>query len=128
MRRVMQTRTGFPDGNCLAACLASIFEIDIESVPDFGVGPEWYDKFTAFMLDRFGLVPIDVDYDTLVFQPKGFHIINGRSPRLTGRHHAIVGLDGDAVHDPFPGGNSELAEITSLTLFVKVIEDRPPGK
>lgn len=39
MRRVLQTRTGAPHGNCTAACYASIFEVPLSEVPD----PRWPD-------------------------------------------------------------------------------------
>ena len=39
MRRVLQTRTGAPNGNCTAACLASIFKVPLDEVPD----PRWPD-------------------------------------------------------------------------------------
>lgn len=34
MRPVLQTRFGFPSGNCLLACVASILEVPLEEVPD----------------------------------------------------------------------------------------------
>ena len=37
MLRVLQTRSGAPDGNCTAACFASIFEVPLDEVPD----PRW---------------------------------------------------------------------------------------
>ena len=39
MRRVLQTRTGAPHGNCTAACYASIVEVPLSEVPD----PRWPD-------------------------------------------------------------------------------------
>lgn len=121
MKPVQQTKIGYPDGNCLSACIASVFGVEIDSVPDFGTGSQWYDKFTDYMIGQFGLQPIDIEYPCC-FEPKGYHFINGKSPR--GNYlHAIVGKDGEGVHDPYPGGDCELVEITSLTIFVKHITD-----
>jgi hypothetical protein len=97
-----------------------VFEVDIDSVPDFGTRSDWYDHFMAYMEREFNLQPIDIEYPSC-HAPKGYHFINGKSPR--GDYlHAIVGKDGEAIHDPYPGGDCELIEITSLTLFLKVIE------
>lgn len=116
---VQQTKFGYPGGNCLAACLASIFEVDIDSVPDFGDGSGWYDKFEQYMMEAHDLQPIDIEYPSC-HTPIGYHIINGESPR--GDYlHAVVGKDGEPVFDPHPD-DTEVVKITSLTLFLKVIK------
>ena len=38
--RVMQTKRGI-GGNCLAACLASIFKVPLESIPDLAPKESW---------------------------------------------------------------------------------------
>jgi len=122
MNPVYQTKFGKTEGNCLAACLASIFEIPIESVSDFGLTDLWYAKFEDYMIQTFDLQPVDLLVDKLDgWKPKGYHLINGKSPR--GNYdHAVVGLSGEPVHDPFPNGNCEL-EQSAYTIFVAMLFD-----
>lgn len=119
MKPVFQTRFGKPDGNCLAACLASLLEIDIDSVPSFGIGGDWYDRFTTYMVENWELQPIDLTIsENSHFKPAGFHLING--PSINGDFwHSVVGYKGEIVHDPFPN-TPALKEAASWTLFIKV--------
>lgn len=89
-----------PAGNCLSACIASILEIPIESIPTFATSlrstqlhqvREW--------LDTLGY--------RLIFLPSGFnmnfpgyYIAGGPSKR--GVSHAIVMHGPNVIHDPHP--------------------------
>lgn len=108
------------DGNCLAACLASIFEIRLDAVPFFGTDDKWFDRFSDWMITYFQLYPIDIEVPS-VFVPKGYHLINGLS-RNGDYWHAVVGKDGEIVHDPHPDGNA-LKEPKTFTIFASVIGD-----
>lgn len=95
MKRVVQTRTG-ADGNCFAACLASILEISIASVPEFDDGWGWMDRANDFLSEHgvfYRRVPMSS-------KPSGYSTIEGISPR--GGLHACVALDGELVWDPHP--------------------------
>lgn len=116
---INQTKFGYPNGNCLAACLASIFEIPIDNVPDFGNRSDWYDNFTIWCIYKFELYPIDVTIASCEagnIKPTGYHIINGTS-KNGDFHHSVVGRDGELFHDPHPDG--ALKEPKSYTLFVR---------
>lgn len=119
MKPVYQTRFGYPDGNCHAAALASILEISIDNIPEFGIKNDWYEKFSQYMIVHYVLQPIDINAQTIPnwMIPRGYYLINGKSPRGD-FHHTLVGLNGKPIHDPLPEGNCELQEVTSLTLFV----------
>lgn len=122
MKLVMQTKFGYPDGNCLAACLASIFEIDIEDIPDFGYDKHWWKRFRDWMLERFKLnivnLRVSPDLNTdWVLLPEGYYIANGKSPR--GLMHSVVCKDEDFAHDPHPEGG--WVKVESFTFFVKVM-------
>ena len=119
MKKVYQTKFGYPDGNCLAACLASIFELDIDDIPDFGVRSDWYKKFTQWCIEKLDLWPIDIDANNCAFEPKGFYIINGES-KNGDFWHSVVGKNGEIMHDPHPDG--ALKNQKSYTLFMKVVE------
>ena len=118
MKPVYQTKY-HPEGNCLQACLASIFDLDLEDVPEFGVGDDWYEKFREWCLEKFGLQPVDIVADGS-FEPRGWHLIHGKSPRGDW-NHAIVGYDGAGRHDPHLKGNGVLKTRESYTVFIKVI-------
>ena len=103
---ITQTETG-DRGNCLSACVASLLEIPIESVPNFtsepyeppGMQPlrlnEW--------LSKLGLQAIYYVTDTMHCNhacPDDYYIITGFSPR--GRPHVVIGHQKQIVHDPHP--------------------------
>lgn len=119
MKKIFQTRFGYPHGNCHAACLASIFELDIESIPAWGVDLDWYEKFTEWCIQMFGMQPIDIEAESSVFVPRGYYIINGES-KNGDFWHSVVGKDGEIVHDPHP--DEALKNYKSYTFFVKIIE------
>jgi hypothetical protein len=92
--------------DCWRASLASILELPYEEVPETGPIEGWYEE-TREWLKKFG-----VDYMEMIFTDntdpesrlRGYHIIVGDSPRLTGIKHAVVGRDGRMIWDPCPDG------------------------
>lgn len=93
MKRVVQTRTG-ADGNCLNACIASILELPLKSVPEFG--DDWMEDLNKFLATK-GLSYRRVP---MYKKPSGYSTIEGVSPR--GGLHACVALDGELAWDPHP--------------------------
>lgn len=127
MISVYQTKFGGEEGNCLAACLASIFELPIEAIPDFGEDALWFARFEAWMVENFGLQPVDLAISPLSdWRPKGYHLICGKSPRGD-FEHAIVGRNGEAVHDPHPEGGCELETVETYTVFLACLESNQVG-
>jgi hypothetical protein len=131
MKPVFQTKFGDPDGNCLAACLASILEIGLDQIPDFGNDSAWYDRFSQWMVTNFDVKPIDLSISQLEkweWNLNGYHLINGKSPRGD-FYHSVVGLDGEMVHDPHPDGTG-IRTPETFTLFVSAMrqeEGMPQG-
>lgn len=96
MKRVVQTRTG-DDGNCFAACLASIFGWSIKDVPDWNDEEDFIDQVNDYLHGkgmRYKRIPIDSA------KPNGYSTIEGISPR--GGLHACVAEDGELTWDPHP--------------------------
>lgn len=120
MKPVDQTKFGKPEGNCFAACLASILEVDLDTIPDFGWDDNWRDRVDSYLAE-FGFQMIDILIGLGAFKPLGYHIINGGSPRGD-FDHSIVGYRGEPVHDPHPEGNCILRDIDTYTLFVALNE------
>jgi hypothetical protein len=113
-----------PKGNCVAACVASILEIPLETVPNFNDYPDWWEALNWF-LGLYGLYAVDVTIPPgrEWFVCRGYHLINGQSPRFDCLH-AVVGKDGRMVHDPFPGGTG-LKSIELYTIFAHYMDDIP---
>jgi hypothetical protein len=99
-------------GNCLRAAIASILEIDIESIPRFEeMGEQWFVEFRKWSrLHGHGEVQV---YHHSV-PPQGLSIVAGMSPR--GIDHSCVALNGEIAHDPHPS-RSGLVEIERYWQF-----------
>lgn len=116
MKSVTQTKF-YPEGNCQDACLASILEVPLESLPNYH-GADWNEVYDAWLAKR-GLrltrVPIDEDEPA----PQGYHIGTVKSPRGDW-NHAVVVLDGKVIWDPYPGAEPGDPEILYWDLLVPV--------
>ena len=120
---VDQTTFGHPGGNCFSACVASLLELDIFEVPYFmdeGEGrPKWHVQLDTWLGPR-DLYALHFDiqdreaYDRDNLWPKGFYILNGRSPR---GDHAVVACGAKVAHDPHPSRDGLIA-IEGFVLLV----------
>lgn len=99
MRGIRQTRFGKPDGNCLEACLASLFHFDIETIPHFVAEDDWVGAMNDWLAFNLG---IEVVYTSDLEWVQGRdHLISGMSPRGP-FGHTCVGRDGSILFDPHP--------------------------
>lgn len=116
MKPVKQTLFGPDEGNCFAACVASLLHLDIDDVPDFGQGKKcWLRIFEEWLKPR-GLAPVIIHGKGAIL-PHGVHYLaGGMSPRKV--PHSVVYLDGAMVHDPHPGGEGLEGEPTDYTFLV----------
>jgi hypothetical protein len=113
MKPIHQTTFGQDNGNCFSACIASILEVPLGTVPNFckdSTG-NWREN-TNIWLAQFGLAYIDIHLagdlrDNLV-DYWGYHVIAGKGPR--GVQHAIVGYKGVPYFDPHPSGKMLLPD------------------
>lgn len=108
-----QTRFG-ADGNCFAACLATLLGLDMQEVPEAN---EWLRQ------RGLALVVVDVKDKPFYRLPPGVPVIlGGVSPRNPEWSHAVVGMsadDGwnyDILHDPHPSrdGIGALQDVSLL--------------
>jgi hypothetical protein len=108
-----QTKVGPVEGNCWAACIASILELPIEEVPNFVVEyegeylkktEEWINGLVKTRLwlkgHELGLVTVHCGNSPLGCIGTTYWIGVGKSPR--GPDHAVVYHGEDLVHDPHP--------------------------
>lgn len=105
MNPVMQTVLG-RHGNCYSACLASLFEIPLDQVPNFFdvAGDDdsaWWGEVRSWLRARgFGVITVLVDENSRLDLFDGWFIVGGESCRGIG--HATIWRDGQLVHDPHP--------------------------
>ena len=109
---------GEPMGDCLRACVASVFELPIEEVPHFAEAPSWIAALRGW-LKPMGLVVENEGYNgQSLDSPRryysGWWIASVESENIEGATHAVVmrgmgneyeGDDGrwyEVAHDPSP--------------------------
>jgi len=131
MRPVDQTKFGQPEGNCLAACVASILECRLEDVPDLWEGEQagknWLMLLNGWLRERHGLAyfcanPMKPDsgFSAWWFPKDCYYVVGGKSPReYVPAGHACVGLNGRIVHDPHPSRAGLLA-VEDYGFFLKL--------
>jgi hypothetical protein len=101
MKPVDQTKFGAEEGNCTMACLASVFEVPLESLPELtheNNDGSWYEICRSVARAN-GHDALWV-YNKVPLAPRGYHLASGNSPRNL--PHMVVALDGKVVHDPHP--------------------------
>lgn len=134
MKPVDQTRFGGPDappdevGDCFAACMASILELPLASVPpDLGSSAEWFGHCNDWLRSRgLALISFNWDVDQECAWPKGaWHILSGRSPRGDW-DHSTVGVEGAVVHDPHPSRGGLRGTKRQVDLFVAIDPSKWP--
>lgn len=120
MKPVSQTKFG-QEGNCLMACIASIFEVPLDSLPDLEAmkDRDWFRVMNA-TLETFGVKAFSVGNSKDRLAPSGYHIAVGQSPRDL--QHAVVMLDGKLAHDPHPSRDG-IRSVDYYLLIVPLLQD-----
>ena len=113
---VDQTTFGRGAGNCFSACVASIFEVAIDELPNFRCERGWPQNFDGWLRDR-GLARMTVNVAGGGWPPVGaWGIATGPSPR--GEFlHACVYKGNELVHDPHPSRDGMLC-VKEIDVFV----------
>jgi hypothetical protein len=121
---VTQTICNTSNGNCFAACIASILEIPLEEMPNYH-SSDWADLWRKWLRER-GLSLMTFDL------PNNIEALDQRERMLlmpgycilaanTSRHdqlHAVVVLDGEIVHDPNPNSPGTLTQWVQVDILV----------
>jgi len=107
VKPVYQTRYGKNHGNCFQAALASLFEEELESVPDFCniysiETNEWYEEFIKWLNKKgLGCITIKADKTTLkniIGLQGAFILVTGKNN--AGVNHCVIYKDGVPVYNP----------------------------
>lgn len=126
MTRVDQDRFGQGEGNCFAACVATITGLDLAMLTDAlgcgdgsGEAEHWFDR-AARVLGGHGWT---ITYDTTE-APAGACIASG--PAVRGLLHSCVAWNGVVVHDPHPS-RAGLLEVTDYITLTPTPPPAPEG-
>jgi len=88
------------EDNCFGTCIASIFEVDPEEIPNYIKDADWFEKWYNYLAKR--NIRIHTHYYCKTSKkniPQGYVIFGvKRSKDL----HAVVGYDGQIVWEPSP--------------------------
>lgn len=123
MTPVVQTETELGRGNCLAACVASLLNLNISDVPNFRLFDDQWGKLQEWLGAR-GMVAIRFPASTeIVMMPPTHCILTGNSPRNPVLH-AVIGKwiygDLEIVHDPHPDGTGLDGSPKWITFFANL--------
>lgn len=114
---VPQTILKAPDGNCFAACVASILEASITEVPNFvgEFGTGWYEKFCEWLAPM-NMSAMLTEHDENLPELPGYAVLCGN--RADGGGHCVVVSEGDVVWNPDPSQGSLLVQRRYYVHFV----------
>ncbi len=98
----LYTPDGIGNGDCFAACLASLLDIPLWMVPPFGQmfgRSDWRIRINVWLGRMFGLMMVRTEGHLVEDLPE-FYIANGLGGR--GVHHSVIYRAGTLAHDPHP--------------------------
>ncbi|MBC5772785.1 hypothetical protein H8S95_01810 [Pontibacter sp. KCTC 32443] len=124
MIKVYQTKFN-DEGNCFAACVASVLKCNIEDLPHLGVDEDWEEyeqRLNDYLRENYSTVLTHVSYDDWrdfinLYLRDSYCIVSGQSNR--GYEHAVIYKNELLVHDPHPS-NSGIEEIKSAYVFFRL--------
>jgi hypothetical protein len=115
--------------DCIRATFASIFELELEEVPDFNLELPEGDSEELNKRINAWLQPFNLRFTT-VFEratypfPEGvIHEMSGK-PEGAGFYHSVVGIGGKEVFDVCPGG-LQIKNDLALGLFLVLDVSKP---
>lgn len=135
MKLVTQTLFGGPDGaveeigNCYPACLASLLDLDLASVPHFfqlHADAEAALDETLRFLRRHGYTTMSFDWAPWLnrYAPGTLAIFSGQSPRGDWKHAVVGEITADGwrlAHDPHPSRAGIVGDPDSVELLIKLL-------
>lgn len=138
MIEVEQTRFGGPNepigeaGNCFAACLASVLEVSICSLPEVPHIEKHFEEYDEWLkFHGLGMVCMAHDWDRCIFP--GYLIAGCESAFYAdqvakGGGHVVIVKDGEVVWNPNPFDKRPLWRIqTKLDGFIYVLYRLDPS-
>jgi hypothetical protein len=133
MKKIYQTKWDKDKGNCFQASIASLFELELNEVPDFcnefkEYDKQWHEEFNKW-LKRFGYCCL-----TVVGSEKVINLPELRDCYLLacvenkdGINHSVIYKNGKIVHDPNFWAD-EKYKIKQLDLIIPLNPLNKPNK
>lgn len=122
-QRILHDPAAGINGDCFRCCVASVLNLDYESVPHFMERPadDWFAKFASWLLEHYRLVPLAVvPNDDLRQTIIGCAcILSGPSPRFPGELHSVIGCGLKVDFDPHPDRTGLPGGVTDCIVFVE---------
>jgi hypothetical protein len=126
MKPVMQTKYG-EDGNCFAACVASILEVSIDEVPWLIEPENWEDyslRLNKYLKEKHNLKLFQFGFDSLTNHypdaiTDGYYIVSGNIKG--GLEHSVIYKNGELIHDSNPKKN-KILKLECIYLFIKILK------
>lgn len=133
MQKVYQTKFGKSGGNCFQACVASLFELELNEVPDFCNNDKehWMEDVIRWLNKR-GLSAVLIDTKTIEgdFWPKNYKdtylLVGGKNQ--DGVDHEVIYYNGDIAHDPNPKTKSFTPGDMILIFLMNPADRTPKGR
>lgn len=115
MKPVFQTRYGV-GGNCFQAAVASLFEKQLDEIPDFcniytETGSQWFEEFVLWLnqFHKSGII-IETNSECLKrFYFRGCYLLVG-GKNQGGLNHEVIYKNGKLAHDPSPNTKEFIPE------------------
>lgn len=128
MTPTVQTKLAPPDGNCMQACVASLFDLPLEDVPNFMTLPSWWRALWEWAEPRGWNVLMWREGGLDSLSPGAWSSLGIASIAPTGaryRHCVLMSMgSGLLVMDPYPGAEQDRQldtdEIEYVMVFVKI--------
>lgn len=125
-----QDKFGDGHGNCFSACVASLLELPLESVPNFCVlsnyeslgESEWFYAF-LFWLEDFGMSYVELIADYVKMTDGQLCVLTGKSPRGDFKHCVVGRFEGGLIYehfDPHPSDDGLDGEPEQYGVFIPV--------
>jgi len=126
MKKVYQTETAAGKGNALQACVASIFDKNLEEVPNFIEFKSYAVAIADYAHQHFELtfVKINLPNGEMDFEVQNSPLVlaAGKSPRGNFKHVVvgkIIGKQIELAHDPYLNGEGIEGSPSWIGMFVK---------
>ncbi|MHA2040046.1 MAG: hypothetical protein ACW98X_26855 [Promethearchaeota archaeon] len=109
-RPTLQTDLSYDNGNCLAACISTLYDIEIGNIPDFektDKSKNWIFNFSAWLDENFNkfCVLIDLDLDYVFILRNSLTITEIQK---NNREHAVITKGNKIIFDPQHIGETNL--------------------
>lgn len=124
MIKVIQTKHG-EDGNCFAACIASLFDVEIDDIPflaDYQDWEEYLNVLNSTLRNKFGVILLYGEFKDWEDYIKenyidSYYIVSGDTNK--GLEHAVIYKNGELFHNPNNLG-TEIINIKHVYVFLKL--------